>query len=337
MTLRDPLASHRPNRRRALAALLAAASAPMAGLAAAATPSFPDRAVKIVVPSVPGGLMDTSARLIGPKLSDYWNVPVIVENRPGAGMAIGTLNVVRSPPDGYTLLLGHEGAVVINPVIVADTPYSVKDLMPLAMVWDTALILIVNKDLPATNLKELDAYVRKNPGKLNNAVADTIGELMSDMVKQAMNWDYVNILYKGNGERIRSVMAGETQMTLASASDAMTALDSGRVRAIGISSLERSPRLPDIPTLDEGGMKGFRLMSWGGLFAPAGTPAPVAALISADARRALAEPDVVERIESGGSMVGSKVTPEQFKERIASDVVRWRGLAERRGMKTYDQ
>jgi tripartite-type tricarboxylate transporter receptor subunit TctC len=322
-----------PDRRTVLSALALAAVSP-GGFAASDT--FPNKPVRIVVPSVPGGLMDVSARLVGTKLSDYWKVPVIVENKPGAGMAIGTHQVARSPADGYTLLLAHEGAVVINPVIVDGTQYSVKDFAPLAQVWDTALILVVNKDVPATNLKELDAHIKRHPGKLNYSVADMIGELMSDMVKQAMGWDYVNVMYKGNAERFRAVMAGETQMTLASATDAITALQSGRVRAIGISSAARSPRLPDVPTLDEAGMKGFNLMSWGGLFAPVATPVPVLAKLSADARRALAEPDVVERIESGGSQVG-RGTAEQFRQRIQTDVTRWRQLAERRGMPTFDR
>lgn len=321
-----------PSRRCALAALALAAVAPRGF---AATGAFPHKAVRIIVPTVPGGLMDLSARLIGPKLSAYWKVPVVVDNKPGAGMAIGTLQAARSPADGYTLLLAHEGAVVINPVIVAGTQYSVKDFAPLAQVWDTSLILLVNKDLPAKNLQELDAYVKAHPGRLNYSVADMIGELMSEMVKQAMGWDYTNVTYKGNAERIRAVMSGETQMTLASAPDAIAALPSGRVRAIGISSLARSRALPEVPTLDEAGMKGFQLMSWGGLFAPAGTPAPILAQLSADARRALAEPDVVERIESMGSEVG-RGTAEQFHKRIAADVGRWRQLAERRGLPTFD-
>jgi len=334
MTTHIAHASFRSRRRAALAALVAAAVP--TSLARAQSGSFPNKSVRIVVPSVPGGLMDVSARLIGPKLSDYWKVPVVVENKPGGGMAIGTLQAAKSPADGYTLLLAHEGAIVINPVIVAGTPYSVKDFAPLAQVWDTSLILLLNKDVPAANLKELDGYIKQNPDKLNYAVADMIGELMSDMVKRAMGWKYSNIMYKGNPERVRSVMAGETQMTLASATDAVTALDSGRVRAMGISSLARSPRLPAIPTLDEAGMAGFNLMSWGGLFAPAGTPPDILAKLSADARRALAEPDVVERIESGGSQVG-RVSAEQFRQRIAADVSRWRQLAESRGMQTYDR
>lgn len=323
------------SRRRAALAMLAAAALP--ATVAKASNGFPNKPVKIIVPSVPGGLMDVSARMIGPKLSDHWKVPVLVENKPGGGMAIGTLQAAKSPPDGYTLLLAHEGAIVINPVIVAGTPYSVKDFVPLAQVWDTSLILLINKDVPAANLKELDSHIRQNPGKLNYAVADMIGELMSDMVKQAMGWKYTNIMYKGNSERVRSVMAGETQMTLASASDAFAALDTGRVRAMGISSTARSPRLPTIPTLDEAGMTGFNLMSWGGLFVPAGTPPDIVAKLSADARRALAEPDVVERIESGGSQAGARITADQFKQRIAADVARWRQLAESRGMQTYDK
>lgn len=321
------------NRREALLALALAACTPMSF---AAPDGFPNKAVRIVVPSVPGGFMDVSARLISPKLADYWNVPVVVENKPGAGMAIGTLQVARSPADGYTLLLAHDGAVVINPIIVEGTQYSARDFAPLAQVWDSSLILLVNKDVPANDLKELDAYVKQHPGQLNYAVADTIGELMSDMIKQAMEWQYTNVMYKGNADRLRSVMAGETQMTMVSAPDAASAVGSGRVRAIGISSLERSPRLPDIPTLDEGGMKGFSLMSWGGLFAPDGTPPEVLAKLSADARRALAEPDVVERIESGGSLVG-RITPEQFEQRMAEDAQRWRQVAERRGLPVFDR
>ena len=319
--------------RNALLALLAAHSLlPLLSQVAAA---FPEKVVKIIVPTSPGGLMDVAARLIQPKLSDAWKVPVIVENKPGAGMALGTAQFTQSAPDGYTLLLAHEGAVVINPIIVADTNYSVKNFEPLAQVWDTSLVFVVNKDVPATNLKELDEYIKKNPGKVNYALNDMIGELIADMVKQKMGWDFAIVSYKGNPERLRSIAAGETQMTLASATDAIGILSTNSVRAIGISALTRSPRLPTIPTLDEAGMKGFNFTTWGGLFALAGTPAPIVAKLSADARRALAEPDVVERIESGGSQIG-RITAEQFKQRIAADIVRWRQLAEQRGMRTYD-
>jgi tripartite-type tricarboxylate transporter receptor subunit TctC len=319
------------NRRQACA-LIAAVTAPGAFAQSA---DFPNKPIKIIVPSVPGGLIDLSARLIAPKLTGSLGVPIVVENRPGAGMAIGTAMAARSPADGYTLLLAHDGAVIINPVIVPDTPYSTKSFVPLAQVWDTSMILIVNKDVPASNFAELDAYMKKNAGKPNYPVADTIGELMSDTLKQATGWTFTRIQYKGNADRIRSLMSGETQLSLLSAPDAVNALPSGRVRAIAISALARNPKLPTVPTLDESGLKGFTLKSWGGLFAPAGTPPAIVRKLSAEARKALAEPDVVAQIESGGSEIGHG-TAEQFSARIESDIQLWRRLAEARGMKTYD-
>lgn len=318
-------------RRDACALILAAAT----GRALAQAADYPNKTIRIIVPSLAGGLMDLSARLVGPKLSSALGVPVVVDNRPGAGMAIGTAMAARSAPDGYTLLLAHDGATIINPVIVPETPYTTRSFVPLAQVWDTSMMLVVNKDVPATNFSELDRYVRKSGGKLNYAVADTIGELMSDILKQAAGWNYELIQYKGNADRVRSLMAGETQLVLLSAPDAVAGVTGGRLRAIGVASLARNPKLPAVPTLDEGGLKGFTLKSWGGLFAPAGTPAPIVQKLSAETRKALAEPDIVAQIESGGSEVG-KGSAEQFAARFRGDVERWRSLAEARGMKTFD-
>lgn len=320
--------------RRLAVVTLAAVITSLLPRAKAADDAFPTKPVKIIVPTTPGGQMDLPARLIGAKLAEYWEVPVIVDNRPGGGIAIGTQAAAKSAPDGYTLLLAHEGAIVVNPTLVENTAYSVSDFEPLAQVWDASMVLAVNKGLSVESLNDLDALMRKNPGKFNYPVAGTDSELMSDMLKQAMRWDYLNVPYKGNAERLRSLMAGETHLMLMNVEDAATAIASGSVRAIGIASATRSPRMPTVPTLDEAGAKGFKLSAWAGLFAPAATPKHVLEKLKTDVRRALSEPDVVERIEVGGNQV-VPMTVDQFKQRIASDVAKWRKLADSRGMKTF--
>lgn len=326
--------NHRITRRTAGAALLAGLAAPSSW---AQGSTFPDKAVKIIVPSVPGGLMDVSARLIGPKLSGYWGQPVLVENRAGAGMAIGSTMVAKAPADGYTLLLGHEGAIVINPLLVAETPYIAGDFAPLAQVWDTALLFMVNAELKVNTFAELDDLVKKNPGRFNWPVADTLSDLHAELLKQATGWKFQTVMYKGNAERSRSLMANETQFGFQSASEAVASLQTGRIKALAISSTQRTPKLPNIPTLDEVGLKGFALTSWGGMFAPAATPAPILAKLSADIRRALAEKDVLARLEENGTEVPHQLVPSQFAARIKADQARWKRIAEARGVKTYDR
>lgn len=311
------------------ATLIALATLPCAF---AQADKYPSRPVQIIVPSVPGGLLDLSARLIGTKLSSYWGVPVIVENRPGASMSIGTNAVAKAAPDGYTLLMGYDGSVIGNPLLSKDTPYTTKDLEPVAQVYETSLTLITSKDVPATNFKELDAYVRRNPSKLNYPIADNFSGLMSEMLRQATGWNYVDVMYKGSAERIRSVMSGETQLTMVNAADAAAAMQSGRVRALAVTSLERSPKMPELGTLDELGVKGFSLSSWGGMFAPARTSLALVQKINADVNRALAEPDVAEGIQKGGSFV-RRLDVKQFQALVERDTERWAGLVQRSAAK----
>lgn len=229
------MTSHRSAARTRRLLITFAAVATAQGVFAQGSSHYPSKPVQIVVPSVPGGLLDLSARLIGTKLSTYWGVPVIVENRPGASMAIGTGYVAKAAGDGYILLMGYDGAVVGNPLLNSDTPYATRDLAPVATVYETSLTLIVNKDVPARTFAELDAYVRANPSKLNYPIADSFSGLHSEMLRRATGWDYVDVQYKGSAERVRSIMSGETQLTMVNGTDAATAVKSGRARALGVT------------------------------------------------------------------------------------------------------
>lgn len=322
-------------RRDVLGALALCMAAPAAW--AQGTAAFPNKSVKIIVPSVPGGLMDVSARLVGNKLSSYWNVPVVVENKPGANMVIGAMAAIKSPPDGYTLFLGHEGSLVTNPLLQADNPYSAHDLIPLAQIWDTPLLLLVHAGLGPTTFAELDALVKKNPGKFNYPVNDIVGELHSDLLRRATGWDFQLISYKANPERSRSLMAGETQFGFLSAAEAAAVADTGRVKVLATTAPARAAQIPNVPTLDELGLKGFAITSWGGLFAPAGTPAAIVAKVSVDARRALAEREVLDKLAIHGTQVPYQVTGEQLTERIKVDSARWKRIADAKGMKTYER
>lgn len=252
-------------------------------------------------------------------------------------MAIGSSLVAKAPPDGYTILVGHEGSMITTPMLVENTPYAARDFRPLAQIWDTPTILIANKDLPIQNFAELSAYVKARPGKLNWPVADTYSELQADMVKTAAGRELRNISYKGNAERLRSIMSGETEVGTITSPEVLPVLDGGRVRAIAISTAKRHPKLPNLPTLDESGLNGFSLTVWGAMFAPAATADPVAAKLSRDIRRTLAERDVLDRLEIGGNQVPHQVTPEEFLQRMRTDTARWKTVASAKGLRTFDR
>jgi len=285
---------------------------------------YPQRTVKMVVPFPAGGPTDILARVLAQKLAERWGQPVIVDNKPGAGGAIGSDLVAKAAPDGYTLLMATSSTHSIGPAL-QKLPYDpVRDFAPVGQVSNATNVLLVSPKLGVTSVKELIALAKSKPGQLNFASSGvgTIPHLTGEKFNLMAGVELQHVPYKGTGLSIPDLANGQVAVLFDSIVTALNYVKTGSVRALAISSPKRSPLAPDLPTMAEAGLPGFESETWFGLFAPAGTPKDIIARISADTASALKAPDVRERFAAAGAEpVGS--TPEQFAERMRADTARW--------------
>jgi tripartite-type tricarboxylate transporter receptor subunit TctC len=320
----------RIGQRLAAAALLAFAALPALGQ------PWPAKPVRIVVPYPPGGPVDISARLLSPKLQEALGQPFTVENKPGAGGNIGADFVAKSAPDGYTLGMGAIATHAINPALMANVPYDpIKDFRHLALVVQVPNVLIVNTELPVKSVPELIAYARSRPGKLDFASGSTgsTGHLAGELFKQMTGTFMVHIPYKGAPAAVADLLAGRVHLMFDNLSSALPNVKSGKVRALAVTTLKRSASLPELPTLDESGLKGFDMTTWWGLMGPAGMSPDVVQRLSAAILKAMDAPDVKERLRAMG-MEGSPVrTPEQFTAFVDAERKLYARLVKQSGAK----
>jgi tripartite-type tricarboxylate transporter receptor subunit TctC len=299
------------------------------GLAAQALPasaqSYPNRAVRIIVGFAPGGGTDTLARLIGPRLSEMWKQPVVIENRAGADGSIAAAAVAQMPPDGYTL------AMVSNAHTITPSEYKlpydpIKSFTPVTEVAYVPDILLVNPSLPVNSIDELIALAKAKPGTLNygSSGSGTGPYLEMRLLSKMAGIDLVHVPYKGSAPAVVALLSGEVQLMFGAVSTTLEQVRGGKLRALGISSAEPSPAAPDIQPVGKV-LPGFESSVWYGLLAPAGTPAAVAEKVSADIRAVLAMPEVKDRLAGLGFTIVAN-TPEQFTGIIASDIKRWSAL-----------
>jgi tripartite-type tricarboxylate transporter receptor subunit TctC len=309
----------------ALAAALAVA--PAAGL----TQGYPNQVVRIVVPFSPGSATDTLARSLAEKLSDTWKQQVVVENRPGLA---GTTTAAKSAPDGYTIMLtsnGHTVAGAVNKSLQFDP---VKDFAGITQVATVPLVLIINPDVPAKNLQEFLAHARAKPGQLNFA-SPGLGSstfIAAALFKDATKLDIVHVPYKGAPESVTSVIRGDSHMYFNPANVSMELMESGKVRAIAVATEKRVPTMPNIPTMDESGLKGFSYDSWFGLMAPAGTPKEIIDKINKDTIAALQDKALQERLAKQGGVTIITNTPAEFDAIIKRDTARYTKIFEALGV-----
>lgn len=314
-----------------LRAVLLAAAIVM-GLVPRASAEYPARTVKIIVPTSPGGAIDTTARVIANKLGEYWGRPVIVENRPGASMITGADAVAKSAADGYTLLVAHDGAIAMNPVLYPNVPYnSQRDFAPIALMTAIAGVIMVHDSVPATTLGELIGYAKRNPGKLDHATGGPATLLWLELLKTMAGVDIKSIPYRGGAPSVTAVIAGEVQVCLADIATAHAGIASSHVRVLAVTSAQRVKTLPDVPTAAESGVPGYQVSTWMGAFAPAATPPEIVAKIEAGIRRALAEPDVRQRFETLGMDMRSG-TSEDMRKVLAADIDKWSRLVKEKGI-----
>jgi tripartite-type tricarboxylate transporter receptor subunit TctC len=287
--------------------------------------AYPEKPVRIVVGFVPGAGADIIARLVGQKLNEFWGQPVIVENLPGAVGNLGAARVAKSAPDGYTLVSTGDAAMTTNVTLYGkQLPYDpVRDFAPVTLVALSTNILVVHPSVPARNIKELVALAKANPGKLSYATAGngSSQHLGGELLKKRASIDMVHIPYKGAPLAMQDVLAGRVEMTFGNITQALPQVQSGKLRALAVTSLKRWPPVPDVPTVAESGYPGFEAVAWFGLLAPANTPNVIVQKLYQDILKALAMPDVRTRLtDTGLELVGR--SPQEFAAQIKDEIVK---------------
>jgi len=298
--------------------------------------SYPNRGVKIIVPFAPGGASDFVGRIIQPRLSELLGQPIVIENRGGAAGTIGMEVAARSAPDGYTLVLGNVGSTAINPGVFTNLSINnLRDFIPVTQVVDVPGVLIVHPSVPVSSVKELVAYVKANPGKLNYASpgSGSQNRLEMEILRTAeRGMDMVHVPYKGGaGPAVTGLVAGETQMMFSTVSSAMGHIKGGRLKALAITSPNRIKELPDLPTMKESGYVDGSSGSWQGVLVPAGTPREVVERLYAVLVQTMKTPDVIERLAKGGAEAVTSSSPKTFAEFIAAETRRWGKVAKESG------
>ncbi|MGE5094943.1 MAG: tripartite tricarboxylate transporter substrate binding protein [Betaproteobacteria bacterium] len=307
--------------------MFAAATAALFAVTAAlaADDAWPSRPVKIVVPFAPGGSTDVVARILADKLQGELRQPFIVENRPGAGGNIGADLVAKAAPDGYTLLMGTTGVLAINSYLYKEMPFDPqRDFAPVSYTSLITNILVVNPGVPARTVPELIALAKAKPGELTFASsgAGSSTHLSAELFKSMAGVDIVHVPYKGSSQALTDLMSGQVTMLFDNAPSSMPFVQQGKLRAVAVTSTKRMPTLPDVPTIDESGVKGYESLSWSGIVAPAATPKPVIAKLNAAIDRVLAMPDVKKRFaDLGVDPVGGP--PENFARHIRAESEKW--------------
>ena len=306
------------------ACIALAAFAVFTSTATAAAPGYPDKPIKVISTSPPGGPLDVIARPVMAKLSERLGQAVVLDNRAGANGAIASAFVAKSPPDGYTLLITYLAPVAINPAMRADLPYdSVKDFAPITQLDSAALMLLVRNGLPVKTLPELIAYAKSNPGKLTygSVGSGSAGHLVGAMLNSRAGIDVTHVPYKGGGPVVNDLLGGHIDMAFIGISGAMSYAEAGRLRGLAVTTLERSGLLPAMPAISEF-YPGFDVNSWYGVMAPAGTPKAIVDLLQTEFAAILKLPDIAAVLKANG-LEAKGSTPEQFATKIKEELAQW--------------
>ena len=296
---------------------------------------YPSKPVKIIVPVAAGGGTDFSARLIAQKLTESWNIPVIVENRPGGGGNVGVEAAVKADPDGYTLVMPIT-SFPVNPGMYPKLPFdSEKDLAPIVLVASAPLVLVVNPDVQAGSVKELMALARAHPGNLNygNSGVGTTAHLAAELFKHSANLDIVNVPYKGGGPAIADLIAGNIQIYFSTIPAALSQTKSGRIKAIAQTGLKRVSELAQVPTVSESGLPGFEVVGWFGLFAPAQTSTAIINKLNKELNHILQMKDVQEKLAGHGLIPGGG-SPNELGQFLHAEIAKWKNLIQTAGIKS---
>ena len=311
-------------RPRIAALFLASLGAFHAPQAAAADP-YPSRPIRVVVPFAPGGINDVIARHLSQKLGERLGTTIVVDNRAGVGGTLGSNIVAHALPDGYTLLFSSSSTIAVSPSLYKNLPYDpIKNFSPITQVASVGSVLVVHPALPVKSTKELIAYAKANPGKLNygSAGAGASQHLATELFKTMAGVDIVHVPYKGGGPALADLVAGQISLMIELTPTALPYIKSGRLRPLAVSTPKRSPVLPELPTISEAALPGYDLTIWVGLLAPGGTPQDIVQRLSKAVLAVLNDPEMRERLASQGAQpVGD--TPEQFSAYVKKELARW--------------
>lgn len=292
---------------------------------AADAPAFqPTKPLRIIAPSSPGGILDQTSRLLGKGLSDHFHQPVIIENLPGAGGVIGVQAMLKAEPDGYTMVMGSLGPNAANYALHDKLPYAYEDLAPVAQVLSMPDVLVVNPKLPARTIAELKTYAASRPGGLSMAVSTSgsSGHLAGALLKQRAGINAVDVVYRGAAPALTDLVGGQVDFMVDNLITALPLIRAGKLRAIAVTTKERSPELPDTPTVMEAGYENFDVSVWLGLFVSSKTPQPVVEALNAAVNKALSDPAMRKTLaqQGGQAVVG---TPAEFGAFVQAEKTRW--------------
>jgi len=297
--------------------------------ALAAAQTFPTKPVRLVIPYPPGQGADIFGRMIGDELSKKWGHPVVVDNRAGGGGMPGILSMKSAPPDGYTLVVGGSQAITVNPNVYSKMPYDPqKDLQPISGLYIAPLVWVVNPSSGMNTLADLVNEARKNPGKLNYASAGvaTSQHMTAVLFCHVAKLDMQHVAYKGSGPAMVDLLGGQITIMMDGVASALPHINSGKLRALAVTTAQRTPQLPSVPTIAESGYPGFLGVGWAGLFMPAGAPSALVEKISADVRAVLNDPEIGKRILDRGG-IPDPLTPAQTAAFVKADTARWGEVA----------
>jgi tripartite-type tricarboxylate transporter receptor subunit TctC len=296
--------------------------------------TYPAKPIKIIVPFAQGGAADLLSRMVAQRLQEAWGQPVIVENRTGANGNIGMEAAAKSAPDGYTLVQAPNGNIVVNPNLFQKLPYTEKDFAPVSQIAKVENVLVVNPGIAANSVPELLALARAQPGKISFASpgVGSQAHLAGEFLRLRGNVDLLHIAYKGVGPALNDVLGGQVSMMFAAIPSAQPHVKAGKLRALGVASLQRSPAMPDVPTVAEQNLPGFEAVSWYSILAPAGTPKEIVERLSGEIARMLAQPETREKLAGiGATAIGG--TPAQLAAVIQDESARYADLFKKAGIR----
>lgn len=301
----------------------------------ASAQDYPTKPIRFVVPFAPGGGTDVLARLVAPKMSESLGKQVIVENRTGAGGNLATEHVAKSPPDGYTILLAYIGPMAVSPSLYSKLGFDpVKDFSAVSLMATIPLVLVVHPSLPARSVRELIALAKSKRGQMSygSGGTGTAQQLAGELFNLLAGTTIIGIPYRGGAPATVAVLTGEVQVLFTGALAVFPHVKAGRLRALAVTTSERLPSAPELPTVQEAGVKGFEVVSWNGVVAPAGTPAPVIQKLNSSIADALRATDVRQRLHSQGLQIVAS-TPQHFEQFIKAELAKWAKVVRAAGIK----
>ena len=308
----------------------------LAACACAQAQNYPNRPVRMVVGFPPGGGTDVVARIIAPGLSENLGQSVVIENRPGATGTVAAAAVAKSTPDGYTIMMGHVSVNAIAPSLFPNLQYDVlKDFAPVTLAASVPHFVVVHPSLPVHSIRELIAYARERPGKLSfpSAGNGSTPHLAGEIFKSMAGVNLVHVPYKGSGQSMADLLAGQHQVAFDTAPASAGNVRSGRMRVLGVSTAKRIPEYPDVPTVAEAGVPGYEVITWYGVFAPAGTPAAVVNRLHAEIAKAMESPVAHARLAEAGADGSVTRSPEEFAAIVRADTARYAKIIKEAGLK----